>query len=1228
MSKYKFTKVIAGFVGLATAVVMMGGVYVLPTHAATVEELTVQINSLLATIAQLQAQLVSLQGGGTGTGVSYTFSVDLSLGDTGNDVKMLQKVLNSDPATQVAASGVGSSGNETEYFGSLTKAAVIKFQDKYAADVLFPLGLSKGTGYVGPSTRAKLNSMSTTVVGGTPTVPSVPVVGAPSTGVSISLASVQPSATLAPQGATRLPFTQITFTAGPSAVTINSITIQRTGLANDAAFSGVILLDSNGTQLGIAKTLNSNHQATIGDPFTVPAGQAVTMTIAGNMAADLSSYTGQIASLSVVGVNTSATVSGSLPLEGTGHTLNNSLSIGTITMNVGATDPGSSNTKEIGTTGYTFASVKVTAGSAEKIRVKSIRWNQSGSAAKDDLANIKTHINGTSYDVVVSPDGKYYTSIFGDGIVVDKGSSIDLSIKGDIVGGSSRTVDFDVYKRTDLYVTGETYGYGINPPNGTDTSGTDDGAFHQNTNPWYDAYQATVSAGSITVENATTIGAQNIAINTPNQVLGGVNVEVKGEAVSVAQIIFNLTAAGDEAENITNITLVDPNGSIVAGPVDGASTATDSPGGTVTFTDTVTFPVGKGTYTLKGKLGTNFVSNDTVQASTTPNSQWTTVTGQLTGDTITPTPSSAITPSQMTVKAPTITISVLSTPLAQTIVAGGSVNFTKYQFDASQSGDDIRFSTVKLAYESVVGTEANLTNCGLFDGGTALMTGSNLVNPTAGATQATASSTTFTFDTGLVVSKGTVKTLNLNCNTSATTTTDQFRWGIAAHANASQTATGVQSGQTINSSTANASGIIVNTSPGQTLTMTTGGSYTVDDDSTPGYRLVAPGDTVELLKLKFTASNEDIDIKRVAFQFSGTASNTPLDLVGNQITLWNGTTQVGTATFVNDGDYATSTIIADGAFRVPRGEGKTMVIKGTIASISGTVGPLTASGDLLKVVYDGNDSGNTVSSGNYGIGASGGTSINTGTTSDVPSSPIGVRIFNAYPTFAKLSVPSTLLQTDSDYALYRFSVKANNDDITIGKFSFGFGTSSLSGATSSAFALYVYTDSSFSNPDTSFSADGLLNNNKEYNGLGNNSTGVLGDIGKSAQGAGTYVEIYPDKSTDATTTYKIGKDITRYFELRANVKNVETGTGTESLTVQLLGDAAFPKLNAQTTNMLQAGTAAGNIGVDSDTNDDFIWSPISTTSSETLNDLDWTNGYLVPGLPTTNMPSVTHTSIN
>jgi len=85
------------------------------------------------------------------------FNRNLTVGYYGDDVLALQQRLNQSSITQLASNGPGSPGQETRYFGPLTRQAVIKFQDLYKSEVLTPLGLSRGTGYFGPSTRKKLN---------------------------------------------------------------------------------------------------------------------------------------------------------------------------------------------------------------------------------------------------------------------------------------------------------------------------------------------------------------------------------------------------------------------------------------------------------------------------------------------------------------------------------------------------------------------------------------------------------------------------------------------------------------------------------------------------------------------------------------------------------------------------------------------------------------------------------------------------------------------------------------------------------------------------------------------------------------------------------------------------------------------------------------------------------------------------------------------------------------
>ena len=120
-------------VGLASAVIL--------------EELQAQFNDLL-----VKYNLLLTQVGQSVTTTGYCLFSDLKLGMTSAEVTALQQGLKQNPV-------VYPEGLVTGYFGPLTKAAVIRFQNNFATEILSPWGLTKGTGFVGSTTRTKLNAM-------------------------------------------------------------------------------------------------------------------------------------------------------------------------------------------------------------------------------------------------------------------------------------------------------------------------------------------------------------------------------------------------------------------------------------------------------------------------------------------------------------------------------------------------------------------------------------------------------------------------------------------------------------------------------------------------------------------------------------------------------------------------------------------------------------------------------------------------------------------------------------------------------------------------------------------------------------------------------------------------------------------------------------------------------------------------------------------------------------
>ena len=93
------------------------------------------------------------------------FEANLKQGAFGQEIRCLQIILNLDPKTKIAKEGDGSPGKETSQFGKLTTSALIRFQEKYVAEILKPANLKSGNGFVGPLTRKKLNQLLSKALG-------------------------------------------------------------------------------------------------------------------------------------------------------------------------------------------------------------------------------------------------------------------------------------------------------------------------------------------------------------------------------------------------------------------------------------------------------------------------------------------------------------------------------------------------------------------------------------------------------------------------------------------------------------------------------------------------------------------------------------------------------------------------------------------------------------------------------------------------------------------------------------------------------------------------------------------------------------------------------------------------------------------------------------------------------------------------------------------------------
>ncbi|MEK7197931.1 MAG: peptidoglycan-binding domain-containing protein, partial [Patescibacteria group bacterium] len=421
--------------------------------AVTIEELLAQIQALQAQLLVLQGQ----QGAPVAGACSFTRSLYVGV-SSGADVKCLQKYLNS-AGYPVAASGAGSVGNETMFYGQLTRAAVAKWQ---AAMSVLP-----AVGYFGPISRAKYSAVAGGGVvpppgGGGVVTP--PVAG----GLSVSLSGSTPAARTIVASAALMPFGKWNFTAGSGDVTVTTLKFKRSGISSDSELSSAYLYDEEGNYLAQYSGLGSGVLTFTNSSglFTVKAGTTKMVEMRVDVASSASNNHTMAWSLEAAAdVTSNATsVSGGFPSMSNAMTFVtvSDPNIATLTATVVTTG----NSVNAGTTGYLAGSFTLLAANSA-VLINRIVLTQNGSLiSSTDLGNIKLVTSGGKQMGATLPSLKSDGTgsfVMSPAYEIPAGQTIQVNVYADILAGVNRNLKFNVLNLRDIHATDKTYNVGVNP---------------------------------------------------------------------------------------------------------------------------------------------------------------------------------------------------------------------------------------------------------------------------------------------------------------------------------------------------------------------------------------------------------------------------------------------------------------------------------------------------------------------------------------------------------------------------------------------------------------------------------------------------------------------------------------------------------------------------------------------------------------------------------------------
>lgn len=739
--------------------------------------------------------------------------------------------------------------------------------------------------------------------------------------VSVSLNSGTPASTDIADAA-NANFTKFNISSGSSATSISTIYVTRTGLSTNTMVENIKILDENGVSVSSTGSLNANNKAqiTFSPALVIPANTTKAFFIrAGITDGTGSGNTVALGIESAADIISTASITGSFPVRGNLMTTLN-LTIGTLTLDEDGTvidSQPNGGDKDVVINKFSLAT-----GSVETVTVKQIAVERQGSASATDTVNIELFdvSTGTSVGTAATWDANGLATFNNLNIFLDKGQTKRFEIRVDIIGGSGLTVNGDLTDGSDVRVQaiGNTYGFYLTPTNSM-TNGQ--GASNQ-----------TIQSGTLTItKSVSTPASGNISAGSDRH-LATFDFQVLGEPMKITSVNIDSTLTTMVYSEITNVKLIDAaTGALLAGPKDLVVTTEDA-----TFTDVIILPVGTTKVKVTANIATSVSNGDIVQIDIDAASSGIVARGMQSNDSVTPSPTSAVSGNALTVQAATLTAVTNTSPAARSIVVGQQDHiFATATLSAANSGEDVLVSAMVL--EDTVNESAGsdsgaqeIDNVEIWADLTAANSARGDVYETrvADAKQFTGTgdedaTLSFNLTPTITVPKNGAITIAVVADlSSGADVSDTHTISLDTDAG-DVTASGRDTGTTVS---------VTPTGAGQAMTVATSGALTVSvDSSTPIAGLILDNvNEHSLTTFRLAADNtENLDVDILKITDTGTNGN---DVVAS-FKFYSGATLLGTAT--PDGSGNAELFLTDGTLVIPANDYKLVTVKAVLRDIDG-----------------------------------------------------------------------------------------------------------------------------------------------------------------------------------------------------------------------------------------------------------------------------------------------------